>query len=181
MRKKQFWLSLGLMVSVLLYALPLSAQKTTAEKTQTVDIRLPGVSKPKVVYRTFLRKSSDGVFSQLVKKIGGRSNTENLENDLESQAVNLFEAMDASFDDDLAIASAKAKEISQKKYEELQQNPPKTKEPRSKKPVRRGGPSFDDDAFFFDFEQETLQTQTGHLRPVIFPTTIFFCRRGTGN
>lgn len=169
MQQKQFWLSVSLIFSVLFNAMPLPAQIKTTETRQTFEIKLPSVSEPKEVFRAFLQSGRNEAFSQLLKRVGGKSHTENLESTFETESVNLFGAINAASANSLPLVAEKAKEISQRKYEELKKNPPKT--PQTNKSVRRrGGPGFEDE---FDFESEIQETKSDFSSRVKFPAGIF--------
>lgn len=158
MRRKNFWITLSLICSFTLNALPLAAQKNAAVKAPPVEFQVVRSFDPSEIFREFAKSGDDRVFSRQLKKLLGEANAADAENRLAAGTMSFFELMRADSARHLALVSLKAGEISGKRYEDLKTNPP-APPPATTRP-RRGGPSAEAiEEWFFDPAPETSETK----------------------
>lgn len=158
---KSFLINLGLIFSISLNALPLDAQKKTPVKPSPVEFQIARGFVPSQIFREFVKSGDDRVFSNRLKKLAGETEAAEAENRLAAETMNFFELMHADSEKYLALASLKAGEISEKRYEKLKSNPPAPASPPVTRRPPRGGPSAEavDDRLFIS-APETVEAKT---------------------
>lgn len=142
--KKNFWLSLIVLLSVVFNALPGAAQSGGLR----ADVKLSADEKPSEIFRGLYR-AGDSTFARLLKKMSGGEAEASA---LEAQSVYFFEQFQAATKDQLSDVVEKARKAKEKRLEKPASKPGvKTKSaPKKANDIYGNGSNLFDERYFSD-------------------------------